>query len=109
MSVGDRAGWRRAQRKPGGLPREPPHPAHSTTSSNGFIERMNRRLLDECLRVAGRTTSYGRIDQIQAKLDRFLAYYNLDRDHQGYRLRGKITAHDCARLWASLSSIADLL
>jgi hypothetical protein len=44
--------------------------------------RMNRTLLEECFRVAGRTTWYERIDEIQGDLDRFLAYYNLERSHQ---------------------------
>jgi len=70
---------------------------HRTTKvrsprTNGFVERMNRTLLEECFRVAGRTTWYERIDEIQADLDRFLAYYNLERSHQGYRLRGKTPA-----------------
>ncbi len=56
---------------------------HRTTKvrsprTNGFVERMNRTLLDECFRVAGRTTWYERIEEIQADLDRFLAYYNLE-------------------------------
>ena len=70
---------------------------HRTTKvrsprTNGFVERMNRTLLDECFRVAGRTTWYERIDEIQTDLDRFLAYYNLERSHQGYRLRGRTPA-----------------
>jgi transposase InsO family protein len=70
---------------------------HRTTKvrsprTNGFVERMNRTLLEECFRVAGRTTWYERIDEIQADLDRFLDYYNLERSHQGYRLRGKTPA-----------------
>jgi hypothetical protein len=70
---------------------------HRTTKvrsprTNGFVERMNRTLLEECFRVAGRTTWYERIDEIQDDLDRFLAYYNLERSHQGYRLRGKTPA-----------------
>jgi transposase InsO family protein len=60
--------------------------------TNGFVERMNRTLLDECFRVAGRTTWYLEVVEIQRDLDRFLAYYNLDRSHQGYRLRGRTPA-----------------
>jgi transposase InsO family protein len=60
--------------------------------TNGFVERMNRTLLDECFRVAGRTTWYLEPAEIQRDLDRFLAYYNLDRTHQGYRLRGRTPA-----------------
>ena len=67
---------------------------HRTTKvrsprTNGFVERMNRTLLDECFRVEGRKTWYESIDEIQTDLDRFLEYYNLRRTHQGYRLQGR--------------------
>jgi transposase InsO family protein len=70
---------------------------HRTTQirsprTNGFVERMNRTLLDECFRVAGRTTWYLEPDEIQRDLDRFLEYYNLQRSHQGYRLGGRTPA-----------------
>jgi transposase InsO family protein len=70
---------------------------HRTTrvrspKTNGFVERMNRTLLDECFRVKGRTTWYIELDEIQRDLDRFLAYYNLERSHQGYRLKGRTPA-----------------
>jgi len=43
---------------------------HRTTKirsprTNGFVERMNRTLLDECFRVQGRQTWYIGIDEIQ--------------------------------------------
>jgi transposase InsO family protein len=67
---------------------------HRTTKvrsprTNGFVERMNRTLLDECFRVEGRKTWYEDVAQIQADLDRFLEYYDLRRSHQGYRLLGR--------------------
>jgi transposase InsO family protein len=70
---------------------------HRTTKvrsprTNGFVERMNRTLLDECFRVQGRQTWYIGIDEIQRDLDRFLRYYNLERSHQGYRLKGRTPA-----------------
>jgi len=70
---------------------------HRTTKirsprTNGFVERMNRTLLDECFRVAGRTTWYLEPHEIQRDLDRFLTYYNLERSHQGYRLKGRTPA-----------------
>ena len=70
---------------------------HRTTrirspQTNGFVERMNRTLLDECFRVEGRKTWYLTPEEIQRDLDRFLAYYNLERSHQGYRLRGRTPA-----------------
>lgn len=63
-----------------------------TPRTNGFVERMNRTLLDECFRVAGRQTWYVDIAEIQRDLDTFLHYYNVDRSHQGYRLQGRTPA-----------------
>jgi transposase InsO family protein len=60
--------------------------------TNGFVERMNRTLLDECFRVKGRTTWYIEVDEIQRDLDRFLTDYNTKRSHQGYRLNGRTPA-----------------
>lgn len=60
--------------------------------TNGFVERMNRTMLDECFRVAGRQTWYVGIDEIQRDLDAFMTFYNLDRTHQGYRLNGRTPA-----------------
>ena len=60
--------------------------------TNGFVERMNRTLLDECFRVKGRETFYLSIAEIQRDLDAFMTYYNLERSHQGYRLNGRTPA-----------------
>ena len=60
--------------------------------TNGFVERMNRTLLDECFRIAGRQTWYIGAEEIQRDLDTFMTYYNLERSHQGYRLRGRTPA-----------------
>ena len=59
---------------------------HRTTKvrcpcTNGFLERMNRTLLDECLRVQGGTTWYTCVDELQREIDTFLRHYNLDRSH----------------------------
>lgn len=64
----------------------------ATPRTNGFVERMNRTLLDECFRVAGRQTWYITLAEIQRDLDAFLRYYNLERSHQGYRLKGRTPA-----------------
>jgi len=64
----------------------------ATPRTNGFVERMNRTLLDECFRVTGRTTWYVEPEEIQRDLDRFLQYYNFERSHQGYRLGGRTPA-----------------
>ena len=63
-----------------------------TPRTNGFVERMNRTLLDECFRIAGRTTWYTDISEIQRDLDVFMEKYNLRRSHQGYRLKGRTPA-----------------
>jgi transposase InsO family protein len=70
---------------------------HRTTKvrsprTNGFVERMNRTLLDECFRVQGRTKWYEGPDQIQRDLDTFMAFYNFRRTHQGYRVQGRTPA-----------------
>ena len=57
--------------------------------TNGFVERMNRTLLDECFRVKGRTTWYISPEEIQRDLDQYLSFYNLKRSHQGYRVKGR--------------------
>ena len=51
---------------------------HRTTKvcspqTNGFVERMNRTLLDECFRIKGRTKWYHTPEEIQRDLDEYLA------------------------------------
>jgi transposase InsO family protein len=70
---------------------------HRTTKirsprTNGFVERMNRTLLDECFRVKGRTEWYVTAEEIQRDLDVFMDEYNLRRTHQGYRVKGRTPA-----------------
>lgn len=70
---------------------------HRTTKirsprTNGFVERMNRTLLDECFRVQSRQTWYIGVAEIQRDLDRLMRYYNLERSHQGYPLKGRTPA-----------------
>lgn len=68
---------------------------------------MNRTLLDECFRVTGRTTWYVEPKEIQRDLDRFLDYYNLERSHQGYRLRGHTPAQAlCEALGLTLDQLS---
>ena len=67
---------------------------HRTTKvrrpqSNGFVERMHRTLLDEHFRVAGRTTFYESVDQMQNDLDVYLNYYNTQRARQGRNMDGR--------------------
>jgi transposase InsO family protein len=60
--------------------------------TNGFVERMNRTLLDECFRVKGRETFYLSIAEIQRDLDAFMTCFNTERSDQGYRLNGHTPA-----------------
>jgi len=47
--------------------------------TNGFVERMNRTLLDEHFRIKGREKWYTAIQEIQADLDELLLFYNTRR------------------------------
>ena len=51
-----------------GIEHRTTHIRHPQT--NGFVERMNRTLLDECFRVQGRQTWYAEPEEIQRDLDR---------------------------------------
>jgi transposase InsO family protein len=67
---------------------------HRTTrvrrpQSNGFIERFHRTLLDEHLRIKGRTTWYETLAEMQKDLDEYLVIYNTKRAHQGRGMNGK--------------------
>jgi transposase InsO family protein len=67
---------------------------HRTTKvrrpqSNGFIERFHRTLLDEHLRVKGRTTWYETLEEMQKDLEAYLEQYNTKRPHRGRGMEGK--------------------
>jgi transposase InsO family protein len=67
---------------------------HKTTKvgrpqSNGIVERLHRTLLDEHLRVQGRTVWHETVDEMQKALDAFLARYNHERPHQGRGMDGR--------------------
>jgi transposase InsO family protein len=57
--------------------------------TNGFAERFKRTILDEFFRIASRTKSVERVEQLQTDLDAWLVYYNTGRPHQGYRNMGR--------------------
>ena len=61
----------------------------SRPPSNSFIERFHRTLLDEHLRVKGRTTWYESVEEIQTDLDTYLATYNRNRPHHGHGMEGR--------------------
>jgi len=67
---------------------------HSRTKArhpqtNGCTERLNQIIQEEFYAVAFRKTLYTSIDQIQADLDAFMAYYNNERTNQGKRCQGR--------------------
>ena len=69
--------------------------------TNGYAERFNRTLLEEFYQPALVSKSYKSIAQLQADLDRYLYFYNFQRTHQGYRLKG---SKPCLKL----CSVSDL-
>lgn len=67
---------------------------HKTTrvgrpQSNGIVERLHRTLLDEHLRIEGRTVWHESLDTMQEALDGYLRRYNHERPHQGRGMNGR--------------------
>ena len=58
-------------------------------TTNGFVERFNRTVLDEFFRKAFREKLYESVEVLQRDLDEWLVYYNRKRPHQGYRNMGR--------------------
>jgi transposase InsO family protein len=65
-------------------------PRHAWT--NGFVERLQGTILHEHWRVAFRRTYFTGRRALQRSLDAFLRFYNHQRSHRGYRLRGRTPA-----------------
>jgi transposase InsO family protein len=65
-------------------------PRHAWT--NGFVERPQGTILTELWRCAFRRTYYAAIAPMLRDLDRYLRFYNFERPHRGYRLRGRVPA-----------------
>jgi transposase InsO family protein len=61
----------------------------ATPRTNGFVERFNRTVLDEFFREAFRKKFYASLEELQEDLDTWLAYYNTERPHRGYRNMGR--------------------
>ncbi len=70
--------------------------------TNGYAERFNRTLLEEFYQPSLMRKNYRSIKELKADLDRYLYFYNFQRTHQGYRLKGSIP---CKKLY----SVSDLL
>lgn len=57
--------------------------------TNGFVERFNGTVLDEFFRLKMRETFYESVEALQSDLDTWLAHYNTERPHLGYRNQGR--------------------
>lgn len=67
---------------------------HRTTrvrrpQSNGFVERLNRTLLEEHFEIMGRKKFYESLEEMQKDLDTYLIQYNTKRTHQGRNMNGR--------------------
>ncbi|MFH1612640.1 MAG: integrase core domain-containing protein [bacterium] len=65
---------------------------HTTTKvrhpwTNGYVERLNKTILDEFYSLAFRKKRYKSIENLQVDLDKFMENYNYRRTHQGYKLK----------------------
>jgi len=62
-------------------------PRHPWT--NGFVERLQGTILHEHWRVEFRRRYFTRVSQLSRSLEGYLRFYNDERPHHGYRLRGR--------------------
>lgn len=60
--------------------------------TNGFVERFIRTVKEEFFQKARLTKLYDSVEELQADLADWLAYYNQERPHQGYRNHGRTPA-----------------
>jgi len=74
-------------------------PRHAWT--NGFVERLQGTILQEHWRVAFRRRFFTTRAALQRSLDTFMRYYNHERPHDGYRVRGRTPA---ALVWGVVAS-----
>lgn len=57
--------------------------------SNGFVGRLQRTLLDEHFRIAGRTIWYESVEQTRGDLEKYLHHYDHQRPHRGRMMEGR--------------------
>jgi transposase InsO family protein len=65
-------------------------PRHAWT--NGFVERLQGTILHEHWRIQFRRQYFTTRTAMQRTLEAFMMFYNEERPHQGYRLRGRVPA-----------------
>ena len=59
-------------------------------NSNGYVERVQLTILEECWRPAFSRSLAPRITALRRDLDEYLRYYNFDRAHTGRLTRGRV-------------------
>src|ERR671913_106638 len=57
--------------------------------TNGFVERFNGTVLEEFFRPVMHQKLFESVEALQADLDAWLAHYNRERPHLGYRNQGR--------------------
>lgn len=62
-------------------------PRHPQT--NGCVERLNQTVQEEFFKIAFRKKLYKSLEEIQADLDTFMAWYNAERTNQGRYCQGR--------------------
>lgn len=64
-------------------------PKVSPPQSNGFCERFHQTVADEFLKIQFRRKIYQSLPELREDLNQFLEFYNYQRAHQGYRVKGR--------------------
>ena len=72
-------------------------PVHTRISpgrpqSNGFVERVQRTILEECWKPAFPRYLVPRYVGLRRELERYLLHYNFDRTHNGRLTKGRTPA-----------------
>lgn len=65
-------------------------PRHPWT--NGFVERLQGTILTELWRCVFRRTYYRDLAPMRRDLHDYIDFYNFERTHRGYRLKGRVPA-----------------
>ena len=69
--------------------------------SNGFVERVQRTILEECWKPAFARYLVPKYMGLRRELERYLDLYNYDRTHNGRHTKGRIPAEvlGAAKMW----------
>jgi transposase InsO family protein len=69
--------------------------------SNGFVERVQRIVLEECWKPSLASYLVPKYTDLRRELERYLQLYNYDRTHNGRHTKGRIPAQvlGAAKMW----------